>query len=311
MLLELHYGDKLHMFLAAKEQVREAGLSIRKVECWLDAELFLDKYPRWDIKGPHCPIILHSTFLHAAKEGQKEAERFVHQGHWHGLPRLNLEADVPAIQLVGYWTTQKEIPDLYHEVYLLRSPSPPPCGPWWREEAIQGILSSLRSHLWGWGGTTMLKEDQWGASMATQPIPNWIPIQVLGERQPMQWGPWEAREAHQQALEAACMLELNIERLSQGVETIQHQCPYSHSSSHLQSRSLDRQERSPSQHRLERHVTFLWPWGDGGPLPIWRLEMVCPKRCPWPTQAPEIECIIWQNHQLRTMRHGWIGKSTS
>ena len=32
----------------------------------------------------------------------------------------------------------------------------------------------------------------------------------------------EAREAHQQALEVTCMLELNIERLSQGVESTQY-----------------------------------------------------------------------------------------
>ena len=33
---------------------------------------------------------------------------------------------------------------------------------------------------------------------------------------------WEAREAHWWALEAACMLELNIDRLSQEVDGIQH-----------------------------------------------------------------------------------------
>ena len=62
------------------------------------------------------------------------------------------------------------------------------------------------------------------------------------------------------------LLELNIERLSQGVESTQYQCPHSCSSSHLQSRSLDRHERSLdrherslSQHRLERHVTFCNP----------------------------------------------------
>ena len=93
-------------------------------------------------------MILHSMFLHAAREGWKEAERFICQGHWHGLPRPDLEANLPAIQLVGYQTSQKEIWDLYHEVYLLRrSPGPPPCGLQLREEAIEDILTSLRSHL--------------------------------------------------------------------------------------------------------------------------------------------------------------------
>ena len=85
-------------------------------------------------------------FLHTTEEGQKEAERFICQSHQHGLPSLNLEADVPIIQLVGYQTSQKEIRDLYHEVYLLRRlPALPPSGSQWREEAIQDILSSLRS----------------------------------------------------------------------------------------------------------------------------------------------------------------------
>ena len=53
---------------------------------------------------------------------------------WRGLsteaismacPRLNPEVDVPAVQLVGYWTSQKEIWDLYHEVYLLKRLSGP------------------------------------------------------------------------------------------------------------------------------------------------------------------------------------------
>ena len=61
----------------AREWAREMGVSIRESECQLDAKLFLDEYPRWDIKGPHHPIILHSMFLHAAGEGQKEAERFI------------------------------------------------------------------------------------------------------------------------------------------------------------------------------------------------------------------------------------------
>ena len=50
------------------------GVSIREAECQLDAKLFLDEYLQWDIEGPHCPIILHSMFLHATREGQKEAD---------------------------------------------------------------------------------------------------------------------------------------------------------------------------------------------------------------------------------------------
>ena len=62
---------------ATREWAREAGMSIREAEHWLDAKLFLDKYTRWDIRGPHHTIILHSMFLHATREGQKEVERFI------------------------------------------------------------------------------------------------------------------------------------------------------------------------------------------------------------------------------------------
>ena len=72
-----------------------------------------------------------------------------------------------------------------------------------------------------------------------------------------------AREAHQWALEAAHMLEWNIERLSQGVESAQYphpcscssRCPWNRSLDRHE-RSLDRHDRSPSWHRLERCVTF-------------------------------------------------------
>ena len=77
LLLELHYGDKLHKSQSAREWVGEAGLSFREAEHQLNAELFLDEYPRWGIAGPHRSIILHNMFLHAAKQKQKEVERFI------------------------------------------------------------------------------------------------------------------------------------------------------------------------------------------------------------------------------------------
>ena len=127
------------------------GVSIREAECQLDADLFLDEYPRWDIEGPYHPVIQHSNFLHATGEVWKEAERFIHPGHWQSLPRLDPEESLSAIWMVGYWTSWKEVWDLYHEVYLLRrSPGLPPCRPWLREEAIQNILSLLISQLWRW-----------------------------------------------------------------------------------------------------------------------------------------------------------------
>ena len=69
--------DRLHKSQSAREQARKVGLSIREAEWRLNAELFLDKYPRWEIEGPHWSIILYNMFLHTAEQGQKETERFI------------------------------------------------------------------------------------------------------------------------------------------------------------------------------------------------------------------------------------------
>ena len=78
MLLELCFGDKWHKSLATKEWVREEGLSVWEAECHLDAKLFQDEYPRWDVGGSHCPIILKRMFMQATEVGQKEEQRFIH-----------------------------------------------------------------------------------------------------------------------------------------------------------------------------------------------------------------------------------------
>ena len=96
----------------------------------LEAELFLDKYPWWDVRGLHCLFILQRIFVHTAESGQKEVERLICRGHQHGLPRLDPRADASAVQLVGYQTSQEETWDLFHQVNMLkRLPGPPLCGP--------------------------------------------------------------------------------------------------------------------------------------------------------------------------------------
>ena len=64
----------------------------------------------------------------------------------------------------------------------------------------------------------------------------------------------EAREAHQWALEAAHILELNIERLS--LEANRTRCQCTHGHSHSWSRFQERHAQSHSPHRPRRHVTF-------------------------------------------------------
>ena len=66
-LLELHYGGRMTKSQTAREQAREVGLLIREAEQRIDAELFLDEYPRWEFGAPHQSVILHKMFLHATK----------------------------------------------------------------------------------------------------------------------------------------------------------------------------------------------------------------------------------------------------
>ena len=215
----------------------------------MDMEMFLDEYPLWEVGGLHHPIILQGMFVYAAKSGQKEAERLIHWSHWHGLPRLDPEADVLPVQLVGHQTSKEEIQDLFHKVYMLkRLPGLPPCGLKWMEKATRDILSSLRNHLWRRGGTVKLEEDQRGAATAypwpshqTEPH-----SQIWGRDHLHDKALQEAREVHWQLLEVAHMLELNIERLNKEADGVKCQCPYSHSCPW--GRSLERHIQSPNWH---------------------------------------------------------------
>ena len=118
------------------------------MEHCLDAELFLDDYPSWDARGPHCPFILQWMFIHAAKSRWKEAERLIYHGCWQGLPKLDPEVDISTIQLVGYQMSSEEIGDLYHQEYMLkRLPRLPPCGPERAQQITKDIVSSLKDCL--------------------------------------------------------------------------------------------------------------------------------------------------------------------
>ena len=85
------------------------GTSVRESEHRIDVELFLDEYHQWELGTPHWSVILHEMFLHAAKRGWKEAECMVCWGHKGSMLELNPEAGQSAMELVGYWTSYKEI----------------------------------------------------------------------------------------------------------------------------------------------------------------------------------------------------------
>ena len=54
------------------------GRRRRGSERMVDSELFLDEYSRWGLETPHQLMVLHEMFLHAAGQGQKEAECMFH-----------------------------------------------------------------------------------------------------------------------------------------------------------------------------------------------------------------------------------------
>ena len=70
------------------------------------------------------------------------------QGCQGSVREPNSEADQSALHLIGYHTSQKEMRDVYHSMYLLnRAPGFPSCGEVKRRRAIQEILSSLQDRL--------------------------------------------------------------------------------------------------------------------------------------------------------------------
>ena len=66
-LLELHYGGQMSKSQTGREWAIEVGLLIREAEWRLDAELFLDEYPRWELGAAHQSVILHEMFVHTAE----------------------------------------------------------------------------------------------------------------------------------------------------------------------------------------------------------------------------------------------------
>ena len=94
-------------------------------------------------------------FIHAEVAGWKECEQSIHWGCQRLVPRADAEAEVPAIQMVGFRTTKEEIQEIYNEVYQQRRlPGSPLYGPEWMEALDQEICASLEEWMqWMWGTT--------------------------------------------------------------------------------------------------------------------------------------------------------------
>ena len=124
------------------------------------------------------------------------------------MPQLNLEAGVPAIQLVGPETSKEELQELYLEVYKLhRLPESPPGEPALLEE----VLSSLKDHQ---------GEGERASTATVRPHPEHPHPSRSRASQKKKGDSLVERslatvhEAHQKALAMVATLEEEIERLS-------------------------------------------------------------------------------------------------
>ena len=73
-LLVTKYGCKREKLQEAKWRSAEEWKPMHKMERAVHVDLFLEAQEQWAKDSPHCLIILHEMFLHAASEGQKEAK---------------------------------------------------------------------------------------------------------------------------------------------------------------------------------------------------------------------------------------------
>ena len=137
------YSSKREKFQITKQWAADEQRPVREMEWIMDVELFLEGQAQWEEDSPHCLVIMHEMFQHAAAKGQKEAEQIVCWGHQQKLPQLNLEVGIPTIQLVGPETSKEDLQELYLEVYKLhRLPGSPSGEPVLLEE----VLSSIEDH---------------------------------------------------------------------------------------------------------------------------------------------------------------------
>ena len=201
------YKSKRDKAAATKGWAAQEGQSIRETERVMDVKLFLEGQAKWEEDSPHQLAMMYKMFRHAADEGQKEAEHTVCQGCWEGLPKLDPEADLSAIQLVGPETTKEEILSLYLEVYKQQKlPGSLPGEP----ELMQEMVSSFEGHQ-GWRESRASSATMRPQSEDAQTSKSG----VHGRKETsVEQSLANVREAHQKALAMAAALEGGIERLS-------------------------------------------------------------------------------------------------
>ena len=104
-LLSLHYESHPAKMATTKKLAQEVGILVREAERCLEADVFLDKYPRWEPSGLHHLFLLQQMFAHAEATGQKMHDCAICWGCRQPSPEWDMNMEVPAIDLVGYKTT--------------------------------------------------------------------------------------------------------------------------------------------------------------------------------------------------------------
>ena len=97
---------------ATKKLAQETGITER----WLDANVFLDEYLRWEPHRLHHPFLLQWMFAHATATRQKEHDCATHWGCQQPSPKWDVSTEVSAVELVGAKSTQEEMQGVYNEV---------------------------------------------------------------------------------------------------------------------------------------------------------------------------------------------------
>ena len=109
-----------------------------------------------------------------------------HQDCQGSIREPSSEADQSALHLIGYHTSQKELRDVYHSVYLLnRAPGFPTCREVKRRRAIQEILPSLQDRLQRWTSSAEVKDVHGNKGESTPPstyeMALWVACQKVME----------------------------------------------------------------------------------------------------------------------------------
>ena len=198
----------------------------------VETDLFLDEYPSGTL-GPPISQLSYTRCSCMWYQGWKEAERMCCWGCQGSIREPSSEVDQSALHLIGYHTSQKELRDMYHGVYLLnRAPGFPSCVK--RRRAIQEILSSLQDRL-----------QMWTSSAEDEDSPE-------NERESAPPPTYEAAlwVAHWKVMETATALQSDLDRLNNELRGRTRAHSQSGNRHRIQSGSQCR-TRSRSWHRMQ------------------------------------------------------------